>query len=180
MTDGSHRVRLHAPPSAAQARPGDGETAVLVEAARREGREEGLRSALESGAGQLEALLHKVDEAAERSQEELARTAVELAVEIAAALVGTRIEAGDYDLERIVRAALADADLGRGACVVHLSPADEERLQGVLFRAGTRLEVDAHLPAGVVHLTTPRGLLVRDPEAALDSIREQLLEEVAE
>jgi len=143
------------------------------------GLEDGRRETLESGAAALLAVVERVDAAADRAQEELARQSVELAVEIARTLVGLRIDAGEYDLETIVRGALSDSGVGRGACVVHLNPEDHARLEGVLFRSGTELCVDPSLARGDVHLSTPRGLLVREMEATLEAIREQLLEEVA-
>ncbi|MDA1264778.1 MAG: FliH/SctL family protein, partial [Planctomycetota bacterium] len=86
----------------------------------------------------------------------------------------------DYDLERVVRGALADAGVGRGEVTVHLHPEDHAALQGTTFRTGTHLAVDPNLARGDVHLSTPRGLLVRDVEGSLESIREQLLEELSE
>jgi hypothetical protein len=59
--------------------------------------------------------------------------------------------------------------------VVHVNPVDAERLADVPFRAGTELEADPGVPAGSVHVTTPQGLLVRDLDQALGSIREHLL-----
>lgn len=176
-------VRVHAGPCGARLadsleRVAERRAAAEAEAAHRRGLEEGRRAALENGREALEALLTRLDAAAERAQEELAQTSVELAVEIARLLVGMRVEAGEYDLESIVRGALADSDVGRGACVVHLNPEDHERLAEVHFRSGTALEADPNLPRGDVHLSTPRGLLVREMDATLTSIREQLLEEV--
>lgn len=184
MTEPTERpIRVHAGPSAA--RLSDSLTAIAerrdaaaVEAAYRRGLEEGRRETRETGRAALDALLERLDAAAESAQEELAKTSVELAVEITRLLVGMRVEAGEYDLESIVRGALADSGVGRGACVVHLNPDDHEQLADVLFRSGTALEADPNLPRGDVHLSTPRGLLVREMDATLTTIREQLLEEV--
>ena len=44
--------------------------------------------------------------------------------------------------------------------------------------ADPTLELDPNMVRGDVHLSTPRGLLVRDLDSALDTIREQLLEEL--
>lgn len=174
-------VRLHAAPRAASARTGDlaqvlGER---IEAAYERGLADGRSAALASGAAALEAALERLDAAAECARDELAQQSVELAVSIARELVGVRVEAGEMDLERIVRGALADSEVGRGDVVVHLNPEDLAALAGVSFRAGTRLEPDPALARGDVHLSTPRGLLVRELDAALLSIREQLLEELA-
>lgn len=140
---------------------------------------DGKRAAVDSGVSALEAALERIEAAGERAQEELARQSVELAVEIARSLLQVRIEAGEFDLERIVRGALADAEVGRGSVVVHLHPDDHALLEEPLFRTGTALSVDPNLSRGDVHLSTPRGLLVRELEAALTSIREQLQEELA-
>ena len=69
--------------------------------------------------------------------------------------------------------------VGRGECVVHVCPEDAKRLEDVPWRSGTVVEADTSLSPGGVQITTPRGLLVRDMELALASIREQLLEEFA-
>ena len=61
---------------------------------------------------------------------------------------------------------------------MHLHPDDHARLKGVLFRSGTTLELDPNMVRGDVHLSTPRGLLVRDLDSALEAIREQLLKEL--
>jgi flagellar biosynthesis/type III secretory pathway protein FliH len=178
-------VRLSASPASARALRGGLEAHVAARAAEaaraayERGLAEGREQALASGAAALEATLERLDAAAERAQEELARDAVELAVEIAQCLLMVRLEAGEYDLERVVRGALSDAEVGRGSVVVHLNPDDHERLADALFRAGTELCVDPDLTRGDVRLTTPRGLLVRETGAALTSIREQLLEELA-
>ncbi len=141
--------------------------------------EAGRADSVGSGAALLEAALAELDKRAERAERELTSQAVELAVEIARSLLRVRVEAGDYDLERVVRAALADSGVGRGEVSVHLHPDDHALLEGCTFRTGTRLEIDPSMPRGDVHLSTARGLLVRDVEGSLESIREQLLEDVA-
>jgi flagellar biosynthesis/type III secretory pathway protein FliH len=128
----------------------------------------------------LVAALDQLEEQRERAQRELAHQAIDLAVEIASALLRVRIGAGEYDLERVVRGALADSGVGRGEVTVHLHPEDHAQLADVLFRTGTTLAVDPSLARGDVHLSTPRGLLVRDVEGSLDSIREQLLEDLVQ
>ena len=51
-------------------------------------------------------------------------------------------------------------------------------LKAATFRDETVISADSNVERGTVHLDTPRGLLVRDPSAALDEIREQLLEDL--
>jgi flagellar biosynthesis/type III secretory pathway protein FliH len=109
----------------------------------------------------------------------LARTAAELALEIARTLLRTELARGNYDLERIVRETLGEASVGRSACVVHLHPADHAHLADVRFRSGTRLEPDEGVGRGDVHVETSLGLLVRDLDGALEAIGKRLREELA-
>lgn len=138
------------------------------------GREEGLASHFESGRVALEAAAAHLDQALELMPSQ----AVELAVAIASELLAVEVRAESYDLERLVRGALGASDVGRGACTVHVCPADAKRLSSVVWRAGTEVESDPSLNAGDVHITTPRGLLIRELEPALASIREHLLEDL--
>lgn len=181
------RLGLIRPPSAAALapapregqRPLDAALARLLarrEAAARAAGEAAGRAELEQSLGRaLEAALARLDADRDEAATQLARTAVELALEIARTLLRLEIPAGRYDLEAIVREALACSETGRGDCVVHVNPLDAERLTRVPFRAGTELEADHGVPRGSVHVTTPQGLLVRDLDLALDSIRERLL-----
>ena len=178
------KVSLHLEPVAVHLRRG-GLSALAEERAEQRvteayerGFREGLAAGAESGADALGQALSRLEAASERAREALPGHVVELAVEIAGTLLQLRVDAGEYDLERIVRGALADSGVGRGSCVVHLHPDDHARLKDTLFRAGTTLELDPNMVRGDVHLSTPRGLLVRDLDSALETIREQLLEEL--
>ena len=142
------------------------------------GRAQGLATQLESGRESLEAAALRLDAARDQAEQAMPLQVVELAVAIASELLAIEVRAGSYDLERLVRSALAQSGVGRGTCVVHVAPEDAERLAQVPFRAGTSVEADPALSPGDVQITTPRGLLVREMEPALDSIREQLLEEL--
>jgi len=178
------RISLHLEPSAVHVSEGGFDALAEERADRRvaeayqRGLKDGLAAGAQSGADALGQALARVEAAAERAQEALPSHIVELAVEVAGTLLQLRIDAGEYDLERIVRGALADSGVGRGNCVVHLHPDDHERLKDTLFRAGTTIELDPNMVRGDVHLSTPRGLLVRDLDSALETIREQLLEEL--
>lgn len=138
------------------------------------GRNEGQQSALSGAAGALLRAAEKLHEAQQQMSADLARDATKLGIEIARTLLRSEIDAGRYDIERIVRETLQASGAGRGACVVHLNPSDITRLDGVVFRVGTQLEADPEVPPGDVHVTTQRGLLVRDVEQALSSIAERL------
>jgi len=133
----------------------------------------------------LSGALQRIDSAVEelRAAREVSDRAViedstRLALVIAREIVRTEIDAGRYDLERIVREALTASGVGRGACVVHLNPADVERLSGVAFRVATRLESDPEVAPGDVHVSTQRGVLVRDVDAALATLAERFQEDM--
>jgi len=138
------------------------------------GRAEGERAALAKAAGALNKAGEALEEAARTASNDLARDAVRLGVEIARTLLRHEIDAGRYDMERIVRETLQASNTGRGACVVHVNPADLKRLEGIAFRAGTTLEADPEVAPADVHVTTHRGLLVRDVEEAIAAIAERL------
>ena len=144
-------------------------------AARAEGHQEAVRGAC----ALLEEAAEQLDRARERAEDALASDAVHLGVEIARQLLKIEIAAENYDLESIVRSTLAASEIKRGHCIVNLHPDDAQSLSGVPFRGETELVANVDVPRGTVHVETPRGLLVRDSEAALDEICEQLLEDLA-
>jgi flagellar biosynthesis/type III secretory pathway protein FliH len=170
------RLTLAAPVRAARLLAGDTASTrtALLERARAEGE---LRGRAEAAA-LFERAAERLGDLEESLHASLARTAAELALEIARSLVRRELAQGQYDLERIVRETLAESGVGRGACVVHLHPADCARLEGVKFRAGTRLEPDPGVARGDVHLETALGLLVRDVDHALEAIAKRLHEEL--
>jgi flagellar biosynthesis/type III secretory pathway protein FliH len=129
--------------------------------------------------GAVDAAVERLDAAREEAIGQLNHTAVELAIEITRRLLRVELPAGRYDLEGIVREALAFSGVARGRCVVHLNPVDAAALANVPFRSGTEVEPDPTVPRGSAHITTPQGLLVRDLEEALRSIGERLLGEQA-
>lgn len=135
---------------------------------------DGERRAFERGAGALAAAAERLDEARLKAQPELVATAIDLAVEIARAVVRCEIAAGHHGIERIVRETLASSGVGRGACVVHVNPADAERLKPIPFRTGTVVEADPEVAPGDVHVTTPHGVLVRDASEVLAAVRDRL------
>jgi len=176
------RTTLTAPPKRAVLRP-DGVDAVQQEIAARQvaaaysrGRADGAREALEGGGRLLEAAVTQLDAARTRAERDLPREVVELAVDLSDQLLRARLADGAYDLERIVRSALAGGGIERGRCTVYLNPADLKRLEGVRFREDTLLAAQPSLTPGTVHVETKRGLLVRDPVEALEQVRESLLE----
>ncbi|MBI5362998.1 MAG: hypothetical protein HZA53_07445 [Planctomycetes bacterium] len=135
---------------------------------------EGRRESVEDAAGALNRASEKLEEACARLVPDLASSAVDLAVEIARSIVRAEIAQNHHDIEKIVRETLAASGVGRGACVVHVSPLDAERLKPIGFRSGTKIEADPEVPAGDVHVTTPHGVLVRDQDEVLAAIRTRI------
>jgi len=150
-----------------------------IDAAREAGFAAGHEQALTQFGPMFDTAVEHLDAFRVSAVDEMARDAVELAVEIARQLVQCQVSAGDYDLERMVRGALDAADVGRGECSVHVAASDFEKLEPVVFRAGTQIEVDTEMAPGDIHVATSRGLLVRELEPTLDAIREQLLEDLS-
>ncbi len=146
----------------------------VEEAAFARGRAQGQQAALAGAAGALLRASETLEASRQQAAADIARDAARLGIEIARTLLRCEIDAGRYDIERIVRETLHASGAGRGACIVHLNPIDIARLEGVVFRVGTKLEPDPEVPPGDVHITTQRGLLVRDVEQALASIAERI------
>jgi len=150
----------------------------LLERAFAAGREQGLAEGLAQAGDGLDRAAARLSALEEEARAALARTASELAVEIARVLLRVEIARENYDLEKLVRESLAESGVGRGACVVHLHPADHARLASVRFRSGTTLAPDEGVARGDVHVETPLGLLVRDVDGALEIIGRRLQEAV--
>ncbi|MEW6073128.1 MAG: FliH/SctL family protein [Planctomycetota bacterium] len=146
--------------------------------ARAAGIAHGRSRALEREAGVLAAAAERLDRRDEELAAELAHSAVELGVAIARQLVLAEVNRGGHDIEKIVRETLAAASAGRGRCTIHVHPEDFESLRGVPFRSGTAVQADIGVARGDVHVETSMGLMVREIEAALDSIAERLREEL--
>ncbi|MFT4539853.1 MAG: flagellar biosynthesis/type III secretory pathway protein FliH [Planctomycetota bacterium] len=148
------------------------------ERARQKGREEATQE-LSGGLGQaFERAAERLDEARETAETEVSRFAVQLSVEIAGMLTRREVDAGNYDIERIVREAMAASGIGRAPCTIHLAPSDVEKIESSAFRTGTTIEADPNLAVGDVQLSTPQGLLVRELDSCLGSIRDALLGDI--
>lgn len=160
----------NAPPESWLAAQRDGE----LEAAREAGRREGAAAVLEGSSQLLERAVEALARSQEEARAECARQTVDLAVAIARRILRVELVAGHHDIERTVRETLAHSGVGRGSCVVHLHPADHERLRHVVFRAGTRLEPDEGVALGCVQVTTPKGLLVHEIDACIEAVAERL------
>jgi flagellar biosynthesis/type III secretory pathway protein FliH len=183
------RIQLHAPLQAMTIVDGDVEQAnrhlldVRSEDAYRrglaDGRQRATEDASETIARAIEALevaQREFESGLEAYEVELRDFSIRFSVEIARHLLRNEIDAGRYDLDRIVRETLAQAEVGRGKCTVHLSPQDYSLLDPGSFRSGTQIEEDPTVSRGDVHITTPLGLFVRDLDTQLASIAERIAE----
>lgn len=150
----------------------------LAEAEAR-GRTAGRAEALENATTLLEAAAERYDVERRELSENAGKVAAELAVEIVRQLLRVELPQGNYDLETLVREVISQGDTGYGKHVIHLNPADAERLAGAPFRAGTTIEADPDVRLGDIRLETPQGVLVRQLDACLRDIRERLIGDVA-
>lgn len=150
-----------------------------VEAAQERGFAAGLVDTRTSGRDLFDQAIDRLDGARQAATEQLATQAVELALGIARELLRTELSAQNYDLVGIVREALSTADAGREAVTVHVCEADAKLLEDAPLRQGTQVVIDPHLRAGDVHVETSRGVLVREIDDTLETLRERLLEELA-
>ena len=137
-------------------------------------RSEGYASAVQDAVVRLDAATDQLDRDRLQALDELPAFALRFAQEVARHLIRTTIQAGEHDIEGMIRDALARSGVGRGACVVHVSPDDFHKLQGVTFRKGTEIQGDPSLPAGSVQVATPQGLLVRDIDSCVRAAAEQI------
>ena len=64
----------------------------------------------------------------------------------------------------------------RQPCTLKMHPEDAEAIDPSRFRSNTRFESDPDVARADVHVSTPQGLLVRDLDATLTRVREELLE----
>ncbi|HED63962.1 MAG TPA: hypothetical protein ENJ09_00240 [Planctomycetes bacterium] len=146
--------------------------------ARSDGLEEGARREREAVGPLLDRITSDLDASATQALEELPRVAIQLASSIARTVLKREIASGEYDIEGMVRETLAEANVGRGTCTVHLHPTDYAQLADTRFRAGTSIQADEGVPKGDVHVETPLGLLVREALGAVDEIERRLLEDL--
>jgi flagellar biosynthesis/type III secretory pathway protein FliH len=153
--------------------------AAAEERGRAAGHAAGEARALAGAVQRLDEAVAEFQRAREAADRAVAADAANLAVSIARELLRVEITAGRYDLERIVRESLQASGAGRAECVVHLHPRDLQKLEGVAFRSATRLEGDPDVALGDVHVSTARGTIVRDVDAALSAVTERLREDLA-
>ncbi|MBJ02679.1 MAG: hypothetical protein CMK00_07405 [Planctomycetes bacterium] len=145
---------------------------------REAGRQAGLAEARSESAALVEAACEQLRQVRAETLATVSGDSVALAMEIAQQLIHVQLEGQRHGIEAMVRETLAQSQVGRGACVVHVSPADAELLSQVPFRAATRLEVDTDMRSGDVHVTTPDGTLVRELEPLLETLSQRLSKEL--
>lgn len=137
-------------------------------------RAEGYAAAVQDAALRLDAATAQLEIDRAQAIQELPAFALRFAQEVARHLLRTTIQAGEHDIEGMIRDALARSGAGRGACEVHVHPDDLAQLDGVVFRNGTEVLGDPTLPAGTVHVSTPQGLLVRDIDSCVRAAAEEI------
>jgi len=183
MTSSSDPIPLGtaAPLESARVQPSglNGTIDELVERARREAYEAGVLQAKSEIAGTLAKAVARLEEHTTEAEESIGRTAIQLGLEIAQHLLKTELDAERHDIERIVRDTLHEARVGRDECVVHVSPADFARLEGIPFRSGTKIQADAGVSVGDVQVESALGCIVREVDRALESIGERLRGELS-
>lgn len=139
---------------------------------RAEGRADAARGAVRS----LEQAAEALAECRQALYDSVAETAAALAVEMTQELLRKELSQGHYDLVAIVREALAAAGSSSGGTILRLNPADVEALADIPFRTGTELQADPAIRRGDVQVRTDQGLLVREIDACLATIRVGLQE----
>jgi flagellar biosynthesis/type III secretory pathway protein FliH len=174
-------LRLHAPPLEASLCAEGLETVCerrlrdKLDRSRGEGRLEGHAEAVEASARLLELAAERLEQERTRLHDEVAESGAHLVVEITRRILRKELEEGRYDIEAILRETLARSGVDREGCVVHLSPNDHARLEGVPFRAGTRLEPDPMVSRGDLQISTRQGLFVREIDEILRAMPNYLL-----
>ena len=154
---------------------------VELEGARRATAEERLRAegfaeAQRTAASALEQAAAALDEERKGLIEAVAENAALLAVEIAQQLLRKSLAEGDYDITAIVREALASAGCTTGTTLVRVHPTDADALAEVPFRAGTQVQADPSVRRGDVMVETDQGVLVREIDGCVATIRGKLEE----
>jgi flagellar biosynthesis/type III secretory pathway protein FliH len=176
MTSGRDvvRVSLATPPVGARIVEGGLFTPEAVAAAR----SEAAAVAMESATQALQASLEAVEAVRREALDSVAETAVGIALDIVQELLRSELIAGNYDIAAITREALAATDDVPGITTIHVNPTDAETLSKISFRTGTRIEGDPSLRLGDVQIQNDQGLLVRDLDDCVKTIRERILAEV--
>jgi flagellar biosynthesis/type III secretory pathway protein FliH len=171
------RLRVSGPPSGARIVQGtldDFREARLAEREERV-RAEGAELALQGPTQALESALAALEDERQRTLTSISEHAARIGVEIAQALLRKELKEGNYDLPAIVRSVLEQSSAG-GPATLRVNPEDVAALEAVALRTGTTVEADPSVRRADVHLETAQGVLVREVDACLATIRENLEE----
>jgi len=139
-------------------------------------RAEGFAEAQATAAGAMERAAAALDEERGGLIGSVAENAALLAVEIAQQLLRKSLAEGNYDIAAIVREVLASTGGTSGTTLLRVHPADAEALAEVPFRAGTQVQADPAVRRGDVMVETDQGVLVREIDGCVATIREKLEE----
>lgn len=156
--------------------PGGAESVVkqALERARAEGYAAGV-------SGHMAELNTRIQDAVERAEqalrEQFAQSACELAVVLAERLVCATVEAGNHDVEALVRRALSQSLPDASGLTVRLNPNDVLALSKVEFSAEVRFEPDKSLQPGDVVVESSHGRLVRSLRELIADLADQLTAE---
>lgn len=173
----SASVRLHAAPAGARLVPGSLEELATARRLEREEilRAEGFARATSGAVQVLDQAAASFEEQLEAMRGEVAELAATIAMEVAQELLRCELREGNYDIEAIVRSVLAQTGPG-GNKTLRVHPEDAAALEGASFRTGTTVVADPAVRRADVHLETDQGVLVRDIDSCVATIRENLLE----
>ena len=138
-------------------------------------RAEGFQLATQGPIECLERALEAIEADREEMLTKLAEHAAQIGVEIAQELLRKELKEANYDIKAIVRSVLEETSVG-GPHTLRVNPEDAAVLEEVSFRTGTVVEADPTVRRADVHLQTAQGVLVRDIDACLATIRENLHE----
>jgi flagellar biosynthesis/type III secretory pathway protein FliH len=177
MTSSPERLRLPARPRAVRVSAQgyeaflDARVAEVAAAAERRGMRAGRAEALAELGALVDSAVEQTHAAGERAAAALAARTAECVVTVAAHVLKREIDAGRYDIERMVRDTLATAATGHAPCVVRVHPSDADRLAAVPFRARTEVRADPELSPGSVQVDTAQGAVVRDVHVVMRQLR---------
>jgi len=141
-------------------------------------RQEAAIEAAENAAKLLDAASASLEETRREALDSVAETAVQLALGVVQELLRVELTSGNYDIAAITRETLAATSNAPGLTEIHVNPHDANHLAKMSFRSGTTVESDPSVRRGDVHVKTDQGLLVREIDACVRTIRERILEEV--
>jgi len=148
--------------------------AAELAAAEQRGHKRGHAEALARYADTIQKVVEGVEDAGERAVEGLAARTAVLVAAVSSQVLRQELEAGRYNIERMVRDTLATAATGRSPCTVRVHPDDAQKLAAVPFRSGTSVEADSEVAPGCVQVESAHGLVVREIEEILRQLRANL------